>query len=351
MESEAERARNTAKIDAFARSLAFDAVAFASAAAPLEEEYDRYEAFLEAGFEGTMGWLRANREVRRRVDGAEMLPGARSVVCLARNYHRADDGADAGLSPHVARYARGRDYHNVVRKKLRQLAAFVRTLGGEARPLTDDAPILERAWAARAGLGFVGKNGLLIVPGQGSYVLLGEVLTTLPLQPGTPVPQRCGACTRCLDACPTEAFAAPFVLDPRRCISYWTIEHEGAIDAAIEERSGPWVFGCDVCQEVCPFNAGKHTVGGSTASFRPHERWERGSLAALLRGTDVELQGTPLARAGADGLARNAAIALGNVGFVDGSEEHGALVHAAEHGATPELRVHATRALTRGRRG
>lgn len=346
----AESAAHSAQITAFARSLSFDAVAIASATAPLDEEYARYEAFLDAGFEGSMGWLRDNREVRRRVDGDDMLPGARSVVCLARNYHRGDDAGDSGLAPHIARYARGRDYHNVVRKKLRQLAAFVRTLGGDARPLVDDAPILERAWAARAGLGFVGKNGLLIVPGQGSYVLLGEVLTTLSLAPGIPIAQRCGACTRCLDACPTDAFAAPFVLDPRRCISYWTIEHEGEVAAPIEEHSGAWVFGCDTCQEVCPFNAGKQTIGGATGSFVPHERWEHGSLAQLVTGVGVDLQGTPLSRAGAEGLARNAAIALGNVGYDDGSPAHHALLHAAEHGGTTELRAHAARALVRGRR-
>lgn len=340
--------RNTELVREFATALSFDVVGFASAQAPLEEEYARYEAFLDSGFEGSMDWLREGREVRRRLDTSDMLAGAQSVVCLARNYHRDDDAKDTGLAPHIARYARGRDYHNVVRRKLRQLAAFIRKLGAEARPLIDDAPILEKAWAARAGLGFVGKNGLLIVPGQGSYVLLGEVLTTLSLEPGSAIAQRCGSCTRCLDACPTDAFAAPFVLDPRRCISYWTIENEGVVPPSIEERTGAWVFGCDVCQEVCPFNAGKH-VGASTETFRPHERWEQRSIAALLDGAG-DLSGTPLARAGAEGLARNAAIALGNTGYVDGSAEHAALLRAAEHGPTPDVREHAARALLRGKR-
>ena len=342
MESEAQ----SALVRRFAHALSFDAVGIASARAPLDEEYARYEAFLDAGYAGTMDWLGRGREARRRLDGDDLLPGARSVVCLARSYSRADDAE--GLTRHVARYARGRDYHNVVRKKLRQLAAFVRRLGGEARPITDDAPILERAWAARAGLGFVGKNGLLIVPGQGSYVLLGEVLTTLDLGPDEPLPQRCGSCTRCLDACPTRAFTAPFVLDARRCIAYATIEHSGVVDEAVERHSGPWVFGCDVCQEVCPFNAGQH-VGVATGPFAPHERWQNATLVDLLEGRLDVRDATPLARAGSAQLARNAAIALGQLGFAAESREHLALSRAAE-GADPALREHAQRALQRGLR-
>src|SRR5262249_18003347 len=148
----------------------------------------------------------------------------------------------------IARYARGRDYHNGVRKKLRRLAAFVRGLGADARPLIDDAPILERAWAARAGLGFVGKNGMGIVPGTGSLLALGEGVTTLALTPDTPIDERCGTCTRCLDACPTHAFTRPFVLDARRCVSYLTIEKRGAIEDSLREGVGEHLFGCDDCQ-------------------------------------------------------------------------------------------------------
>lgn len=262
--------------------------------------------------------------------------------------------ADRGIASGIARYARGRDYHTVVRKKLRQLAAFVRTLGEDvgARPLTDDAPILERAWAARAGLGFVGKNGLLIVPGQGSYVLLGEVLTTLQLDPGIPIAQRCGSCTRCLDACPTGAFAAPFVLDARRCIAYTSIEHEGAIDPELADRTGTWLFGCDVCQAVCPFNAGKHGAGLATESFRPHERWQELSLVDLLETPEAEsttlLEGTPLARAGMRGLTRNAAIVLGNSGFAAESRAHRALSSLVSTSPHAEVREHVARALARG---
>ena len=203
----------TARVRQAARDLGFDAVGIARADVELDPEFARYEAFVDAGMHGEMRWLGENREARRRVDTDAILLGAKSVICVARRYQRnADDEArDPELARSIARYARGRDYHNGVRKKLRKIAAFVRALGTEdapvqARPLCDDAPVLERAWAARAGLGFIGKNGLIIVPGEGSFVLLGEVVTTLALVPDAPMTERCGSCTRCLDgrAIPTS---------------------------------------------------------------------------------------------------------------------------------------------------
>jgi epoxyqueuosine reductase len=188
--------------------------------------------------------------------------------------------------------------------------------------LCDEEPVLERAWAARAGLGFVGKNGMLIVPGVGSMVLLGEVVTTLELEPGEPMTERCGACTRCLDACPTGAFPAPFVLDARRCVSYLTIEQKTAIDPELRPGVGQHLFGCDDCQTVCPFNAGMGARAPLTDEdgdpFAPLERWSRVRLEDLLSLDDaawrVVSEGTPLKRAGRLGVARNAAIVLGNRG-------------------------------------
>jgi epoxyqueuosine reductase len=266
---------------------------------------------------GEMGWLAENAETRRRLDGEGVLLGARSVVCVAMSYARADDGDDPRTARLIARYARGKDYHNGVRKKLRRLAAFVRRLGAEARPMIDDAPILERAWAARAGLGFVGKNGMLIVPGKGSLHVLGEVVTTLDLTPDTPIEERCGTCTRCLDACPTDAFVRPFVLDPRRCVSYLTIEKRGPIDPSLREGVGEHLFGCDDCQTVCPFNATKKRAARSSV-FAPHPRWaEIGPediLALDEAGWGALAEGSPVHRATREGLARNAAIVLGNRG-------------------------------------
>jgi epoxyqueuosine reductase len=303
-----------------ARALGFDVTAFARADEPLGVEHDRYRAFLDAGMHGAMGYLAEDVEVRRRLDSADILEGARTVICVGRRYHRdaeAEQG-DPPLARGMARYARGQDYHVFVRKRLRQLAAFVRTLAPrvEARPLCDIAPVLERAWAARAGLGFVGKNGLVITPGQGSYQLLGEVVTTLSLAPGTPMSERCGECTRCLDACPTQAFAAPFVLDARRCIAYLTIEQPEAPPDELREAIGEHLFGCDVCQEVCPWNRTAPPAPEKTRPFHPHARWSELGLDALValdeaRWEEVAL-GTPLRRAGRAGMARNAVIVAEN---------------------------------------
>jgi epoxyqueuosine reductase len=317
---------NKERIVAEARRLGFDQVAIARADLPLDTDYARYEAFVDEGMHGSMAWLAASREARRRVDDDHILAGAKSVICVAQRYGRTaeEEAHDPLLAQSIARYARGRDYHNGLRKKLRKLARLVRTLGTteqpvEARPMCDDAPILERAWAARAGLGFVGKNGLLIVPGVGSLLLLGEVVTTLELEPDPPIPERCGACTRCLDACPTKAFAKPFVLDARKCVAYLTIELRDAVPEPLREGIGEHLFGCDECQTVCPFNARSRATTGAVpvdARFAAHPRWEKTSLhdlVALDETTYATLrEGTPVARATRIGLARNAAIAMGN---------------------------------------
>jgi epoxyqueuosine reductase len=316
------------QVRACARALGFDAVAIARAGpgVTLEPEFGRYEAFLAAGMHGDMGWLADNAVARSRLDGDEILAGARSVVCVARRYPRDADNGEVSRS--IARYARGHDYHRFLRRRVRRLASFIRSLGSpeqpvEARPMIDDKPVLERAWAARAGLGFVGKNGMLIVPGLGSLVMLGEVVTTLDLHAeDAPMAERCGSCTRCLEACPTQAFPRPFVLDARRCVSYLTIEHTGAIEGALREGVGGNLFGCDDCQTSCPFNAGSvarsPAPGNDGDPFAPLERWSRTRLQDFLTADraafDALTEGTPLRRAGRANLARNAALVLGNRG-------------------------------------
>ena len=345
-----------ARLVAEAARLGFEAVGFARADLPLTDDFARYERFVEAGMQGEMDWLARLPEARRRLDGEHILPGAKTVICLARRYGRADDPP----SP-IARYARGRDYHNGMRKKLRKLAAMARTIGSElgvpteARPLCDQEPILERAWAARAGLGFVGKNGLLIAPGIGSFVLLGEVVTTLELPAediDPPMTERCGSCTRCLDACPTSAFVAPWILDPRRCIAYLTIEHRSAIPEALRAGIGDHLFGCDDCQTVCPFNATKRANGPLDPRFASEPRWDAlgttEGLTALLALDDdafVRLrEGSPVGRATRAGLARNAAIVLGNRGVADAP----ALDEAARNHDSPIVRDAARWAMKRG---
>lgn len=316
-----------ARIIAEARTLGFDAVGVARADLPLDEDFARYEAFVDDGMHGGMQWLASSREARRQLNSDHILLGAKSVICLARRYARSaeEEAKDPELARSIARYARGRDYHNGVRKKLRKLARLVRTLGTEeapaqARPMCDDAPVLERAWAARAGLGFVGKNGLIIVPGVGSLVLLGEVVTTLALEPDPPIPERCGSCTRCLDVCPTNAFVRPFVLDPRRCVAYLTIEHRDAIEPPLRDGVGAHLFGCDDCQTVCPFNARSLARPGATvdARFEADPRWASVSLPDLLALDDASFarlrEGSPVGRATRVGLARNASVVMGNRG-------------------------------------
>jgi epoxyqueuosine reductase len=301
-------------------ALGFDVVAVARADEPLGVEHERYRAFIEAGMHGAMGYLAQHAEARRRLNGPEILEGARSVVCVGRRYARssADEANDPPLARTIARYARGQDYHGHLRKKLQKLAAFIRGLGPgiEARALCDIEPVMERVWAMRSGLGFVGKHGLVITPGQGSYLLLGEVVTTLALVPDVPMHERCGSCTRCLDACPTNAFVKPFVLDPRKCIAYLTIEQHDPPAEELREGIGEHLFGCDVCQEACPYNRTAPPPAERTKQFHPLSRWEEMDLPDLVALDEESFPeattGTPLRRARRDGLARNAVIVASN---------------------------------------
>lgn len=300
-----------------AHSLGFSRVGVASAMEAIEPEFSRYEAFVDGKRHGEMAYLAEAREARRRLDTDAILAGARSIICVAESYAGVEDGQnEEGVVRHIARYARGRDYHNHLRRRVRRLAAFVRTLGQDtrARPMSDNAPVLERAWAARAGLGFVGKNGLLIVPGLGSFVLLGEVVTTLPLTPDVPMGDRCGSCSLCIEACPTDAFERPFVLDPRRCISYLTIELRGSMPSDLRAGVGEHLFGCDECQEVCPYNRAPRD--GVDPRYLPLSRWKGLSLEELVDLDDATFlklaEGSPLKRATRQGLARNAITVLAN---------------------------------------
>ena len=275
---------------------------------------------LERGLFGSMGWL--GRRAGRRVAPASVLDGARSALCVALHYFPLEGelGADGDLWPRVARYARGDDYHALMEKRLRSLATRIGQSfpGTGTRLYVDTGPVLERALAARAGLGTVAKNTMLL-DRSGSWFLLGELFLTLELEPSEPLAEDlCGNCRRCLDACPTGALPAPYVLDSNRCISYWTIEHRGEAPAHARSLVGDWVFGCDVCQEVCPWNEHRATPATPERSgaFRLPERRAELDLNALLAISEDEYQsrfrGSPMKRAGRSGLRRNAAIAMGN---------------------------------------
>jgi epoxyqueuosine reductase len=275
--------------------------------------------WLARGEHAGMEWI--GRRTAVREDPARLLPGARSALCVALQYHPLDGEEEpAGdLWPRVARYARGRDYHDVMGRRLRTLAARIRDAfpGCGTRPYVDTGPLLERELAARAGLGAVAKNTHLLHRRGGSYFFLGELLLTLDVEPGEsgePAADLCGRCTRCLDACPTGALPAPYRLDANRCISYWTIEHRGDLPPAAREMVGEWVFGCDVCQEVCPYNRSPEP-GGEPLLRLPAARRELdlAGLLALDRDGWVErFQVSPMKRAKLDGLRRNAAVAMGN---------------------------------------
>ncbi|MEM1415700.1 MAG: tRNA epoxyqueuosine(34) reductase QueG [Myxococcota bacterium] len=299
------------------RALGFPAAAVARATR-LEVEEARLRAWLAEGFHASMTWMAETAAAR--VDPEAMVPGALSVLVVAAPYARGDERV--GPAPgRVARYARGRDYHNVLRKRLRKVERGLLARGFDARWSVDARPVLERAWAQRAGLGFIGKNCCLIVPGLGSHLFLGTVITSAPLVAGEPTRERCGRCTACLEACPTEAFVAPRRLDARRCVSYLTIEHEGPIEPALRTGLGDRIFGCDVCQDVCPFNATRPPSSDVTEPFAPAARFtgEDAPDAEALLGMDdatygAWAAGSPLARPGRLRMQRNAALVLGNAG-------------------------------------
>lgn len=281
---------------------------------------------LERGWQADMAWLQTQRA--ERLDPSRLLPGARSVVALALSY-RAEEPAGIPPSPagtakppagtgRVARYARGRDYHGVMKRKLKALVADLSAAAPGARffPSADVAPVMEKAWAERAGLGWVGKNGCLITPRHGSWVLLATLLTDLDLEPDAPHPERCGTCQACLPACPTGAIPEPGYVDATRCLSFWTIERRGPIPEDMAGRLGGWVLGCDDCQTCCPWNAA--VPPGADPELLPREGQVDLPLEDLLALTPAEyarrFNGTSLARARLDGLVRNAALLAGASG-------------------------------------
>lgn len=278
--------------------------------------------WLADGKHGEMGYLQEHAELR--ADPAKVLEGAKSAILVADLYATRNDNIDSPLNPgegRVARYARGRDYHTVLKKRLMTLADRFRAEQPTAdfRVFTDTAPVMERELALRAGLGWVGKHTLLIHPKVGSYFLLGGILTTLELTP--PESQsietdHCGSCTRCIDACPTDAIT-PYSVDARRCISYLTIEHRTPIDPDLQSKMGDWIFGCDICQEVCPHNSPKHERPmGKPANPAYSPERDRFDLLKVINWTEDDrrtaFRGSAMKRAKLEMMQRNAAIALKN---------------------------------------
>lgn len=343
------------RIAAAARELGFARVAF-SPVAPFERGSEALGKWLAAGQHGEMRFMSRHRSVRE--DPRQLLEGARSLVVVALNYgtpadagpaaQTRDASAASGLTGFVARYARGRDYHAIFKERLYALAERCQDIVARpvmARPCVDSAPLFEREAAHRSGLGFIAKSTMAIVPGLGSYVLLGELLLDVELAYGSPAQSKCGQCTACLDACPTGAFPEPFVLDARRCISYLTIELQGPIPRHLRPLIGTMVFGCDICQQVCPFNASPKPRPVDP-ELQPRAELQAPDLVAWLNLTSAGyrrlVSGTALRRASRTQLARNAAVALGNTADADAIEP---LVQATREHKKALVRGHAAWAL------
>ncbi len=307
------------------------------------------QRWLDRGFAAGMTWM--HRTSRDSVDLTRRFAWARSALVVATPYlpYNGDRHAQGGLLPYVSRYAVGRDYHATLSSRLESLAAFLReeAPGTRTRVYVDTGPVLERELAARAGLGFFGKHANLIGPRGNSWILLGQILTSLEAEPGTPAPDRCGTCTACLDACPTQAITEPYVVDSDRCISYLTIEVRGRIAPERHADLGDWIFGCDICQEVCPWNRKARPV--DDAPFRPGRHLEEGTLADLLRsdppGHEARFAGTALTRPRRQGLLRNALIVAAN------TSDEAALDAAAERLRDDDPVVRSTAAQSLSRAG
>lgn len=298
-----------------ARELGF--VACGVAAAGESQTVSPLEKWLQNGFAASMEWMKKPESVEKRGDVRKLFPGAQSVICVAMLY-RSDEEYDARKFGEIARYARGDDYHEFMPARLRQLLGWLQSQKAcEGRAFVDTAPILEREWAQRAGLGWIGKNSLLMSREWGSYVLLGEIVTDLRLPPDPAhVEDFCGTCTRCLDACPTNAIVAPRTIDSNRCIAFHTIESRKIAPLELREKFGEQVFGCDICQQVCPWN--QKTERDGVFSSEPN-LWTRPQMPELREWIEISqqefsrrLKNSPIKRAKRRGMKRNAARALKN---------------------------------------
>ena len=339
-------AEATERVRALAERLGFARLGIA----PAEPwpEGQALSAWLARGYAGTMRWMEASAD--KRMDVRKMMPGARAVLSAAISYQSTRPFSTAPRSSDrgwIARYAWGRDYHRLLEKRLRRLARAIRRIcpGARCAVRVDTGPILEHVAAARAGVGWIGKNTCVIDREAGSFLFLGEIVTDAPLEPDLPAVDHCGTCTRCIDACPTGAIVAPAVLDARRCIAYLTIEHAGAVEEPLREAIGTHVFGCDICQDVCPWN--RDALPANAADFEPRAGQESPELGALLDRILEDFDGftrnTAMRRADQARWIRNVAVAMGNSGE---PRFEAPLARLAEH-PDPLVQAHARWALER----
>jgi len=284
--------------------LGFSHVGF-SKAVFLEDEAPRLEQWLSGNMHGKMSYM--ERWFDKRLDPRLLVDGARSVISLLLDYYPEKTQEDGAVK--ISRYAYGRDYHFVIKDKLKELLAFIRSRIGEVngRAFVDSAPVLDRAWARRSGLGWIGKNSNLIHPRAGSWFFIAELITDLELEQDAPMKDYCCTCTRCIDACPTDAIVNPYVVDGSKCISYFTIELKEALPENYKGRFADWAFGCDVCQEVCPWNRFAHPT--REPEFEPNQELLNYKTEDWLEMTEEvfqeKLKESPLLRPGLENMKRN----------------------------------------------
>lgn len=306
------RSELTEKIRAKALSLGFDACGFARARR-LENEERRLEEWLKQQRHATMHWMENHFD--KRVDPTLLVPGSKTVVSVLASYHHPShkDQIKDSSGLKIAKYAQGRDYHKVVKKKLKKLFHFTREMAGDVqgRFFVDSAPVLDKAWAVQAGLGWIGKNSNLLNKQIGSYFFIGEMIIDLETSYDSPVTDHCGHCTRCMDACPTNAIYEPYRVDATRCISYLTIEHDGPIAEKYHRDMENWIFGCDICQDVCPWNSKAITATFSDLHPRPWvtEPSDQDWFDLTPDSFDRIFEGSPVRRTKFEGLSRNIRIA------------------------------------------
>lgn len=303
---------STYRVRQKALELGFDACGF-SKAGPLDEEAFRLEQWLNQNLHSSMGWMEHHFE--KRIDPTKLVPGAKSVVSVIMSYRFPENELhDLNTKqPKIAKYARGRDYHKVFKGKLKQLFLFTKELLGDidGRIFVDSAPVMDKAWAQRSGLGWLGKNGNLLNKEHGSWFLIGEMIIDVPFHYDAPVTDHCGTCTACIDACPTHAIHEPYRIDSGKCISYLTIELKDKMPVHLQGQTSGWMFGCDICQDVCPWN--RNAAYGHIEDLKPRDHVLNPPIKQWSRiredQFDTLFNGSPVRRAGFDKFKMNAEIA------------------------------------------
>jgi epoxyqueuosine reductase len=294
-----------------AAGLGFSSIGIARAV-PLNNEKVRLEEWLARGYQASMGWMEQNAE--KRVDAAKVLPDVKSVICVALNYFtNVQQSGDPAVGK-ISRYAWGDDYHLILTKKLEELYGYIQSVIPDihGKIYVDTGPVMEKVWAAHAGIGWIGKHTNLITRSFGSWVFLGEILIDAELEYDAPMLDYCGSCTACIDACPTQAIVQPYVLDARKCISYLTIEHRGELPPEEVSNFHNWIYGCDICQDVCPWNRFQQET--EEPAFRPRMENIAPQLSELAGMSQEEFsrkfQRSPIKRTKHAGLTRNAKVVI-----------------------------------------